>query len=526
MKIIPAIAILLSLAASTQATVEFQLKNLSYSEGDGAVLIEPDDRLSIEVKGAAGASIACTLEQLLRGDTVYQVDKSNAVTGRTTQNIETIKLLEDKRKLTGGEFAIKLPPRYGYFILRVRTLDAGGSEIAKWSKEFVRLVPLANEHASFITGYDGWAWWASYGKPMQPGQRAFLAKEGMGWVTIKLFWDQLEKTPGKFENLALLDQYIDATLKQHAKIILCLFVDQPAKFVSARPGTPEEQFKSIWEVLIKRYGDRVTAWDAFNEKDAAGNFISDVDACRIVYELKQKYCPQTKCTISLCTLPALRYLQKMLDAGAGKYLDGIAFHPYLPKAPEIPQKDRTEKDYTLLSALDEMHQLLLDHKTSGDIYLNEWNYPLNPPYMPECDENDQANFMVRATILSATRDYVKCLCLHAPFNGRLALPSYPNLTKQLGGTQFVRRIDTNDPEIFAYLFTRDATPVTAVWSIRGEKKIGKADLLKSISAQAAQPLTDARITDIYGNAVAPTEQLTLSEAPLYIEGIVKVSPAQ
>ena len=30
-------------------------------------------------------------------------------------------------------------------------------------------------------------------------------------------------------------------------------------------------------MLIKRYGDRVTAWDAFNEKDAAGDFISNTD---------------------------------------------------------------------------------------------------------------------------------------------------------------------------------------------------------------------------------------------------------
>src|SRR5207253_2674913 len=160
-------------------------------------------------------------------------------------------------------------------------------------------------------GYDGWGWMGSYGHAPGPDQKTLLARAGMRWVNFKVFWDQIEPSPGKFQRLDLLDQWVDLARQQGAKIIMCLFTADPQGFVKARPDKVSDAFRGVWELLIKRYGDKVTAWDVFNEKDAIPQFIGDVEAIRIVHELKEKYCPKTKVITSLCTLPALKYVRHM-----------------------------------------------------------------------------------------------------------------------------------------------------------------------------------------------------------------------
>ena len=495
------------------------------------------------LKGERKVTVRYESQQILAGRMDYgQMGNQTAV----SHNLKLAKVFAGEQSIVlksmpngtlAGTFVIEPKPfRYGLFALTVQVLDANGQELAKKNLEYSAVMSLPLEKPGNIAGFDAYNWSYCWGDPNSAfpkpsiAEKRVLAEHGFSWAHFLGHWDIVHTAPGQINRLEILDLWVDAAKQQNANIVFMLADGAHAYTGKPPTGIPElsntaahwdmNLYRKWAETIISRYKDKITVWDVWNEPDSkefAQAEDRDLQALKIVHELKEKYCPQTKVILSPHTHNGLNYLKRLLNKGAAKYLDGIGVHPYRGLAPEMPEPDAyTGNTSGLATFLDEMvetHKLLMDyHVEPADIYITEKNYNLN--YLNQYNELDQANFMIRMQIMARTLDYIKMFINHAPRNGRLLLSAYPNMVTHLTDVSFKNKLAIDDPEVYGFVFEkRDQRVVIPLWSVKGEKVV-------EVSGLQGEPV----VTDMYGNSIPVSYDredgrvkfLHLSPSPVYL----------
>lgn len=491
-----------------------------------------------DMKGYKTVAVKYSCTHLKRGRVDFVTDPKNPrKADRKYTDLESSRLFEGDTKISFKDIQngrateiLKIPVSaqhpYGYFSLNIELTDDKGGTLFNGKFCYAVAPEIVDGNKTDIFGMDNYGGnWISgpNGSPqaaVSDWGKKVLSRDGLSWAHIRAIWGEGAIAPDKcLENL---DAWVDSALAQKAKIIMVLADGIPR---SARKADLKqvqldmEDFRKWAGMLMERYKGKVSVWDVWNEPDsksyaqADGN---DMEALKIAHEFKMKYCPDSKVIISPHASAGLNYIEKLLEGGAGRYLDGIGLHPYRGLPPEIPERDgytgnRTGK-WTYVSMLEDLKGILKKHNVPQDIYVTEKNYNLN--YLTNYDENNQADFMMRMQILSKTVGNVKCFIQHAPFHGRFLMTCYPNLFNMLGGAEYKGKAEAGDSEIFAYVFNKDSkSKVIPVWTTGKSKVINISNLE-----------TMPEITDIYGNLLDFTynntskmvESLKISQSPVYI----------
>jgi len=515
-------------------------------EAERTLPLFPGEPLNIEISCKEGlikeVKVFYSSRRLLKGDTVYKggkvIEYKNFEMEEIFQGEKTIVLSSDSKGMVTGRLTINLPEVYGFFYLSVIVKDMEGKELVKKDIPYNVVVKISMDTLeNNIAGLDSFGWVYSWGDPNTDFpwptkfDYEFLKTYGFSWVHIRADWHRTHIAPGKITRLDILDKWVDAAKQQNAKIIMCLadaahaYGDKITGIASLSEDAEHwdmNLYKEWAEAIISRYKDKVEVWDVWNEPDSksyAQREDRDIQAIKIVYELKEKYCPHTKVIISPHDGYGLNYLKRILEKGVGKYLDGIGLHPYRGVPPEIPEPDgyigNPTGVRTFLSSLEMAHKLLIDYNVvPPEIYITEMNYALNT--LPQLDDLDQANFMVRCNILSLTTGYTKCFIHHAFGNGRLAPSTYPNMVNNMANTKFIKKIETQDSDIYAYLFEKKNCDefIMPIWAIKNEKII-------KISGLTEQP----ELVDMYGNKIevdydtkrGVADFVRISQSPVYLK---------
>lgn len=515
--------------AAEEGNSAFEIKLTNRAPG----LLHRDEALTLEVtctstEAVAEATVQYVSRRLLRGDTIYEGPIGGPYKTRSP-NYETRTALDRRQAVAlqpmngnvyRGELRIPLESHpYGLCYMKVSVLDAEGDALAAKDFEYAVVVDLPLVQPGNIIGFDNWGGAGNYGQLPGPTERdRYLTDYGFGWVNFKIWWNYVRADSGEFQHLESLDAWVDATLAQKARIIM----NPVFQGVPDDPDDPEyilREYRKLVETFMKRYGERVVVWDVFNEADCQ-RWIQqddrDVKMIRIVRELRDRHCPKTKVIISGQGTTTLNWAKSLLQRGAGEDLDGIAWHPYRNMPPDVPEADNyvgsRSGTCTLLSSVADLHEILESGGVPGDIYINEWNYALN--LQPQYDDNDQANFMVRATILAWTTGYVKTLCCHAFGNGRLGPPAYPNMAAHMIDTRYVRRCNAGSADVFALVFEKsDGRVIVPAWTSTTAKTI-------SVRGLAGRP----EVRDLFGNLRdvsydadrKTVDLLAVSQEPVYI----------
>ncbi|MDD3927319.1 MAG: hypothetical protein PHT33_11745, partial [bacterium] len=470
-------------------------------------------------------------EMLLTGDADYDRDAKRKWHIKWV-DLETRKMLVGSRPLVlipsgKGRYiatfdvSLKNHP-FGFFNLSLVIKDVNGKELGRCGLPYHVVPAITSKKNGNLAGYDDYGSRYSGGALPEGSDKVLLKKYGHSWAHIRANWRLTHLAPGKITGLDSLDKWVEEARRQDSSIIMCLANGHPDSIGLTKDASHWDMslYREWAEAVISRYRDKVAVWDVWNEPDSKGYAQAedrDIQAIKIVYELKQKYCPGTKVIISTHTCGGLNYLKRILDKGAAPYLNGIGLHPYRGVAPEMPQScgyiDSRMGQCTLASDLQEARKLLLAYKVQpADLYIDEMNWNLNT--LTHLNENDQMNYMVRAAIIAWDTGYTKCLTYHAWNNGRLGSVAFPNLVNQMSDTESLGRIDAGDPEVYAYHFMKsDGGSVIPVWSINNDKMI-------SVSGFKGKPV----VADIYGNPVAvdydarrgSIDCLRASQSPLYI----------
>lgn len=218
---------------------------------------------------------------------------------------------------------------------------------------------------------------------------------GAPWIVEYFPWAYLEPFPGFFD-WSHSDLVIDHANRQGLTVIARLGMTpewaRPAESASSFLA-PEHynDFGDFVQAFVERYGDRVEAIIIWNEPNLALEWgFQPLDPegytqlLQVVYQRAKATNPQVQ-VLGGALAPTLAppgsdqamndllYLDRMLDAGAGKAMDGLAVHAYGwvfpaddPPDPQVINFRRTEL----------VHRLLLEHGyTDLPIYITEggWN---------------------------------------------------------------------------------------------------------------------------------------------------------
>lgn len=175
------------------------------------------------------------------------------------------------------------------------------------------------------------------------------------WDT-RTMWKDLQPEPHRwdFSNTGFrrLDLYVDH-IRKHSPATRILYVlGQTPQWASSAPQSHSpygeghaapprdlEDWRDYVRTLARRYAGRITHWELWNEPDYRifylGSVETMVEMARIAHEeLKAADPRNTIVSPGLTASQGLRWLDRFLAAGGGRYVDVIGFHWYYSFHPE------------------------------------------------------------------------------------------------------------------------------------------------------------------------------------------------
>lgn len=219
---------------------------------------------------------------------------------------------------------------------------------------------------------------------------------GAPWIVEYFPWAYHEPFPGIFD-WSHSDLVIDHAKRQGLTVVARLgFVPdwaRPADSASSYlPPKRYDDFGDYVEKFVNRYGDRISAVIIWNEPNLALEWgFQPIDPegytalLKVAYaRVQQSEQPQVL-VLGGALAPTLAppgsdqalndlvYLQRMLDAGAGEVMDGLAVHAY---GWSFPADDPPDPDVINFRRVELVHQLLVDNGLGHlPIYITEsgWN---------------------------------------------------------------------------------------------------------------------------------------------------------
>lgn len=174
-----------------------------------------------------------------------------------------------------------------------------------------------------------------------------VTKTGASWLRVPVDWNQIEGTRGQF-NWGYLDNVVNAARARNLKVLATIAFtppwarpEGPGKLIYSVPPAQPQDFAAFVATVVKRYGDRISSWQIWNEPNLPIFFGFTENKAPAYTELLKAAYPaikavQPKSTVVAAGLSPLlgdesppNFLAQMYAAGAGGKFDAAAAHPYV-----------------------------------------------------------------------------------------------------------------------------------------------------------------------------------------------------
>lgn len=232
-----------------------------------------------------------------------------------------------------------------------------------------------------------------------------IAKSGAGWAREDIHWYRIQPTPDTWD-WEFTDQAMRALVTRGIKVVGVLGhppgwatpdpYDANGSFSFSAPDV--EQFAAFSQAVAVRYSRYVTHWEIWNEPDnpAFWKPIPDPAAytrllMRTAAAIRSSV-PDARIIIGGTNPFDTHFLRTVAEAGGWPSFDILAIHPYInPASPESGN----------LVAAAESVQALNNQYGDRPIWVTEvgWASRADARLPGPTDEQSQANYLVRATIL-------------------------------------------------------------------------------------------------------------------------------
>jgi len=158
---------------------------------------------------------------------------------------------------------------------------------------------------------------------------------GASWARQDFWWSIANPREGVWE-WTYFDQAIDSYERRGIRLLAILCYGSPWATGHNAPtdARGREAFGEFVYQMVKRYGDRVGAWEVWNEPDILPFWAPRPDArdyaelLKVVYRRAKEANPNAVVVAGALAMPDTRFLEGVFAAGAGESFDILSFHGY------------------------------------------------------------------------------------------------------------------------------------------------------------------------------------------------------
>ncbi|MGK8892775.1 beta-glucosidase [Burkholderia gladioli] len=254
-----------------------------------------------------------------------------------------------------------------------------------------------------------------------------VRQAGFSWIRDELYWQEIEKTPGRFRFPPAYDAYLRQAVRLGISPLVVLDYGNAGAYpklfgASAFPQTPEARALFVRYVsgVVKRYGDLVHHWELWNEPS-----FEQIGYANYLALLKASYAAikalSPGATVLACGGggtgggPGGDCPIELIEAGGLEAQDGFSVHPYMsPNTPEYgyPAKGGPIDTVSIPTTWPYLQSVAARHpRRDGrplQVWVTEFGWPVNPK-VPGQDEASQAGNLVRSYLLSRRANAVRVL---------------------------------------------------------------------------------------------------------------------
>lgn len=266
---------------------------------------------------------------------------------------------------------------------------------------------------------------AQAGTPPPSVLLPLVRQAGFSWIRDELYWEAIEKTPGRFAFPTRFDAYLAECAHLGISPLVVLDYGNPVAYPalfsqSTFPQSPEARARFIRYVdaVVARYGGTVKHWELWNEPDFGKiryptylALLKDTFAA-----IKQR---SSDASVISCGGggsgggPGGDCIVGLIKDGGLNDQDGFSVHPYMP--PNTPEKGYRATgapiDFVSIPTVWPYLKRLTTDNVKADgrplqVWVTELGWPVNPKD-PGQDEATQASNLVRTYLLSRRYGTVK-----------------------------------------------------------------------------------------------------------------------
>lgn len=293
-------------------------------------------------------------------------------------------------------------------------------------------------HAAPSMGVQGHLFWASVDGAEVERQLDIVADLGVDVVRVDVGWSSLQQDgPDGYNqwHLRRLDHIVEQAEARGIKLILTLTFT-PC-WASSAPETLRQGCEGAWwerrvdryppkdpsgyaqtlAFLVDRYGDRVRAWELWNEPNHPEFFVSDTQAAdyaelvKAAYPAAKRADPNATILVGALSMADYAFTEELLAEGIGGHFDAFSVHPYSGgRPPSDPQLDRYMYS-SFIRGVPAVRETLLRHGQDQPIWLTEFGWSTTTirdgaDWSNGVSEEVQAQHLESAAQIMGTWDYV------------------------------------------------------------------------------------------------------------------------
>jgi hypothetical protein len=251
-----------------------------------------------------------------------------------------------------------------------------GDPLPRWSCQSGSAAPSGSRPGVGVQFHGAWS---DYTDGERTRVLDVLASTGMSWVRIDATWSALQPvSAGQWDEAALhrLDTSIDLATDRHLKVLVTL-LNTPGWAGGGPdgvrlPSSPASYADAIGS-LARRYGDRVAAWEVWNEPNST-EFAAGADArayarlLRAAYPAVKAAVPRTPVVFGGTQYNDAAFVAGAYAAGARGFFDVMATHPYSAPSDAAPSA-RDDGSIYSLGHLRAVRQAMVEN---GDAEVPVW----------------------------------------------------------------------------------------------------------------------------------------------------------
>jgi len=302
----------------------------------------------------------------------------------------------------------------GLFLVNAQLLSTQGTALAH--KAFNLAVIPRRGHTG--PGDFGVATHFAQGKGAPEILLPLIRNAGFSWIRDELYWDQIEKQPGRMIFPPRFDAYLLTASRLKITPLIVLSYGNATAYPELFKRSPFPQssearahFRRYVAELLERYDKEVKHWEVWNEPEFGKiGYDNYVNLLKDVYvEIKQR---SPDASVISCGGggsgggPGGDCLTELIQRGALDYQDGFSIHPYMsPNTPEIGYRaiGAPIESVSIPSVWPYLKAFVARNpKTNGQLlqlWVTEFGWPVRRN-VPGQNEAMQAAYLIRSYLLS------------------------------------------------------------------------------------------------------------------------------